>query len=125
MINSLDSSIAEILIVGGGIVGLATAWQLISQFPDKKIIVLEKEAGPAKHQSGRNSGVLHSGIYYRPGSLRAVNCRAGREAMVKFCVEHKIKHEVCGKVIVATSEAECRACKRFLSAAKRTKCAAG
>jgi L-2-hydroxyglutarate oxidase len=96
----------DVAIVGGGIVGLATAWNLVRAFPDKKLIVLEKEARLAGHQTGHNSGVLHSGIYYRPGSLKASNCQEGKKAMEAFCSEHGIPFEVCGKVIVATREDE-------------------
>lgn len=96
----------EITIIGGGIVGLATGWQLIRENPHRKICVVEKEAELASHQTGRNSGVLHSGIYYRPGTLKAENCRAGREAMVQFCREENIPHDICGKVIVAVDESE-------------------
>ena len=74
----------DILIIGGGIVGLATAWRLLQQRPALRVVVLEKEQQVAQHQTGHNSGVLHSGIYYRPGSLRARNCREGRQAMVEF-----------------------------------------
>ena len=104
--SSTRTSSNDVLIVGGGIVGLATAWQLQRKNPRPAVTVLEKEAAPGQHQSGHNSGVLHSGIYYRPGSLRARNCVAGREAMVAFCEEHGVPHEVCGKVIVAVTEAE-------------------
>src|SRR5438105_3597485 len=96
----------DVAIVGGGIVGLATAYNLMRSFPAKKLLVLEKEARLAEHQTGRNSGVLHSGIYYRPGSLKAINCRAGKKAMEAFCAEHGIPFEICGKVIVATREDE-------------------
>jgi L-2-hydroxyglutarate oxidase len=96
----------DVIIIGGGIVGLATAWRLLEQTPTLKVIVLEKEAQVAQHQTGHNSGVLHSGIYYRPGTLRAKNCREGRQAMVDFCRAEGIPHDVCGKVIVATSDAE-------------------
>lgn len=96
----------DVLIIGGGIVGLATAWKLLEQTPSLKVTLLEKETQVAQHQTGHNSGVLHSGIYYRPGTLRAKNCREGREAMVAFCRAEGIPHEVCGKVIVATREAE-------------------
>jgi len=96
----------DVLIIGGGIVGLATAWRLLERTPSLKVMLLEKEKRVAQHQSGHNSGVLHSGIYYRPGTLRAQNCREGREAMVAFCQAEGIPHEVCGKVIVATSDAE-------------------
>lgn len=94
------------VIVGGGIVGLATAFELTNRFPDWKLAVLEKEPQLAEHQTGRNSGVLHSGIYYRPGSLRAQNCRAGKLAMQAFCDQYSVPYEICGKVIVATSEAD-------------------
>jgi L-2-hydroxyglutarate oxidase len=97
---------ADVAIIGGGIVGLATAYHVTRTYPGKKLIVLEKERELAQHQSGHNSGVLHSGIYYKPGSLKAVTCRAGRRAMQAFCAEHGIPLEVCGKVIVATREDE-------------------
>ncbi|HVY70409.1 MAG TPA: FAD-dependent oxidoreductase, partial [Verrucomicrobiae bacterium] len=96
----------DIAIVGGGIVGLATAWRLSESLPGQRVVVLEKEPELATHQTGRNSGVLHSGIYYAPGSLKAVNCRNGRAAMLEFCQREQIAHEVCGKVIVATREDE-------------------
>ncbi len=94
------------MIVGGGIVGLASAWRLAQQFPDAKITLLEKEPRVGSHQSGRNSGVLHSGIYYKPGSLKAITCRAGKAQMEQFCREHSVKYETCGKIIVAVDEAE-------------------
>ncbi len=97
---------SDICIIGGGIVGLATAYRLTNRHPGKKIVVLEKESFLAKHQTGHNSGVLHSGIYYKPGSLKAINCRKGKLAMEAFCKEHGIEHELCGKVIVALSEEE-------------------
>ena len=93
-------------IVGGGIVGLATAMTLSRQCPAARILLLEKEQGPAQHQSGRNSGVIHSGIYYKPGSYKARFAQAGATSMVEFCREHGIPHEVCGKVIVATKNEE-------------------
>lgn len=93
-------------IIGGGIVGLSTAMQLAEEYPNARILMLEKEASPAQHQSGRNSGVIHSGIYYKPGSYKARFARAGSSSMVDFCREHEIPHEVCGKVIVATQEKE-------------------
>ncbi len=103
----------DILIVGGGIVGLATAYHLTREFPTRKVTILEKEPALASHQTGRNSGVLHSGIYYRPGSLRAMNCRAGKLAMEQFCAAEGIAYEICGKVIVATSESEFPATERI------------
>jgi (S)-2-hydroxyglutarate dehydrogenase len=93
-------------IIGGGIVGLATAMTLGRRDPDARIILFEKEPGFAQHQSGRNSGVIHSGIYYKPGSFKARFAREGSRTMVEFCREHGIKHDVCGKVIVATKEKE-------------------
>lgn len=96
----------DVVVVGGGIVGLATAYQITRRFPHWSVVVLEKEADVCQHQSGRNSGVLHSGIYYKPGSLKAVNCRAGKSAMETFCREHSIAIDVCGKVIVAVDERE-------------------
>lgn len=96
----------DFLIVGGGIVGLATAWQLSQRHPDASITLIEKEPQVAAHQSGRNSGVLHSGIYYKPGSLKATTCRAGKLAMQAFCDEQSLPYELCGKVIVAVDAAE-------------------
>jgi L-2-hydroxyglutarate oxidase LhgO len=96
----------DVAIVGGGIVGLATAWQLTERFPRLRVLVLEKEAAVGEHQTGHNSGVLHSGIYYQPGSLRAVNCREGKRAMEAFCAAHAVPFDICGKVIVAVNEAE-------------------
>ena len=96
----------DVIVIGGGIVGLATAYRLSDQFPDKQIAVVEKEARLARHQTGHNSGVLHSGIYYKPGSLKAATCRAGREAMIAFCQREEIAYELCGKVIVALDQAE-------------------
>lgn len=97
---------SDVVIVGGGIVGLATAMQLQSRFVDLKVTVVEAEAGVGRHQSGHNSGVLHSGIYYKPGSRKAINCRTGKAAMEAFCTEHHIPWDGCGKVVVATSEEE-------------------
>ncbi len=93
-------------IVGGGIVGLATAMALGRRFPQARIVLLEKEQALAQHQTGRNSGVIHSGIYYKPGSYKAQFARAGSRSMVEFCQEHGIAHEICGKVIVATEPRE-------------------
>lgn len=96
----------DVLIVGGGIVGLAVAMDVTRRNPDKRVVVVEKEAGLARHQTGRNSGVLHSGLYYKPGSLKARLAVRGRAEMVAFCEEHGIAHDVCGKVVVATREDE-------------------
>ncbi len=97
---------ADVVVVGGGIVGLAVAWRLATGEARRQVVVVEKEEGLAAHQTGRNSGVLHSGIYYPPGSLKARTALAGRAAMVRFCAERGIAHEVCGKVIVATGPEE-------------------
>ncbi|MFW2380631.1 MAG: L-2-hydroxyglutarate oxidase [Acidimicrobiales bacterium] len=94
----------DIVVVGGGIVGLATAHQLLHQQPSLQVTVVEKEPSVAVHQTGHNSGVLHSGIYYKPGSRKALLATSGRAAMVAFCEEHGIAHDVCGKVIVATQD---------------------
>jgi (S)-2-hydroxyglutarate dehydrogenase len=96
----------DLLIIGAGIVGLATALQTTRRFPHLRLAVLEKEDRLAAHQSGHNSGVIHSGIYYRPGSLKARLCVEGARAMVAFCRDHGIAHEICGKVVVATQERE-------------------
>ena len=96
----------DVVILGGGIIGLATGWQLMQRHPDLKIVLLEKEPVLASHQTGRNSGVIHSGIYYRPGSLRARNCRAGKQALEHFCTRFGVAWEQTGKVIVATDESQ-------------------
>ncbi|MEV0281725.1 L-2-hydroxyglutarate oxidase [Streptomyces sp. NPDC050610] len=96
----------DVLVIGGGIVGLSTAYAITRAAPGTRVVVLEKESGPARHQTGRNSGVIHSGIYYRPGSLKARFAMRGAAEMVKFCVEHGIAHEITGKLIVATERAE-------------------
>lgn len=102
----MDTRQFDIIVVGGGIVGLASAYKLQLRFPEKKIAVLEKEKAVADHQTGNNSGVIHSGIYYKPGSYKAKNCVEGRRELVKFAKEHNIEHEVCGKLIVAVTPDE-------------------
>ncbi len=97
---------ADTAIIGGGIIGLATAYELVTRFPGNRVVVLEKESELASHQTGHNSGVLHSGIYYKPGSLKAQNCRNGKSAMEDFCRREEIPFENCGKVIVAVTEDE-------------------
>ncbi|HET6855575.1 MAG TPA: L-2-hydroxyglutarate oxidase, partial [Streptomyces sp.] len=96
----------DVLVIGGGIVGLSSAYAITRAAPGTRVAVLEKERGPALHQTGRNSGVIHSGIYYKPGSLKARYAVRGAAEMVKFCAEHGIAHEVTGKLIVATGRAE-------------------
>lgn len=96
----------DIIIIGGGIVGLATALKLVNQHPTKTVLVLEKEKEVAAHQTSHNSGVIHSGIYYKPGSYKARNCVSGRRELVEFAKEHKIQFDLCGKIIVATDESE-------------------
>ena len=92
----------NVIIVGGGVVGLGVGLEITRRFPQLRLLLLEKENGVARHQSGHNSGVIHSGIYYKPGSLKARLCVTGAAAMVEFCREHGVPYEVCGKVIVAT-----------------------
>lgn len=96
----------DIAIVGGGIVGAATFYKLQKRYPNLKLILIEKEQKLADHQTGHNSGVIHSGLYYKPGSLKAKNCVQGRKELVAFAKEYNIKHDVCGKVIVATDPSE-------------------
>ena len=104
---------ADIAIIGSGGVGLATALRLNEARPDLRIVVLEKEPAVALHQTGHNSGVIHSGIYYTPGSLKARNCTAGYAQLLEFCRANEIPHKLCGKVIVATDEAELPALERI------------
>ncbi|OFW36132.1 MAG: hydroxyglutarate oxidase [Acidobacteria bacterium RIFCSPLOWO2_12_FULL_60_22] len=96
----------DLVIIGGGIIGLATAMEAARRFPNWRIVVIEKENRVAAHQTGHNSGVIHSGIYYKPGSLKARTCVEGGAAMVAFCREHGIPYQICGKVVVATQEEE-------------------
>ena len=96
----------DIAVIGGGIVGMSFAMQAAEAFPGARLVVLEKEDGLARHQTGHNSGVIHSGVYYKAGSLKARLCVAGAREMVEFCAQHGIPHEVCGKLIVATSDEE-------------------
>lgn len=103
---SQEGEIFDVCIVGGGIVGLSSAYKLQKRNPDLKILVLEKEEKLSVHQTGRNSGVIHSGLYYKPGSEKARLCVSGRRELVKFSQEHGVHHDVCGKVVVATDESE-------------------
>lgn len=103
----------DCIVIGGGIVGLATAYSLLEKQPGMRVLVLEKESSLAAHQTGRNSGVIHSGIYYKPGSYKARFARAGSQSMVDFCRRQDIPHEVCGKVIVATRETQLPALEKL------------
>src|SRR3954467_10083667 len=103
-IGLVDSKL--VMIVGGGIVGLATAYRLGERFPGARITVLEKEAEGGRHQTGHNSGVLHCGLYYKPGSVKARLAVTGIRQMVEFCQENAIPHEICGKLVVAADESE-------------------
>ena len=96
----------DVAIIGAGIVGLATAYKLIEQKPQLKIVILEKEKDIALHQTGHNSGVIHSGIYYKPNSLKAINCKTGYDQLLTFCKENGIQYDLCGKIIVAFEEKE-------------------
>ncbi|MEZ9861020.1 L-2-hydroxyglutarate oxidase [Vibrio splendidus] len=100
------NSTYDYIIVGGGIVGVSTAWQLQQAYPDKSILLVEKERGFAQHQTGHNSGVIHAGVYYAPGSLKADFCKRGVERTIAFCSQHDIPVENCGKLLVATNEQE-------------------
>jgi len=102
----MTPNVYDIAVIGGGIVGLSFAMQAAEAFPHARLIVLEKEDGLARHQTGHNSGVIHSGVYYKAGSLKARLCVAGAREMVEFCAQHGIPHEVCGKLIVATNQEE-------------------
>jgi len=96
----------NITIIGAGIVGLATAYTILKMNPNIRLLIIEKENEVAKHQTGNNSGVIHSGIYYKPGSLKAINCKRGYQMLLDFCDENNIQYDICGKVIAATSEKE-------------------
>ena len=103
--NNIDKTY-DLIVIGGGLVGLASAYKIQKKMPQIKILILEKEKELALHQSGRNSGVLHSGLYYHPESYRAKNCVAGRRELVDFAKKHHIHHEVCGKLVVAKNQTE-------------------
>ncbi|MCP4001651.1 MAG: FAD-dependent oxidoreductase, partial [Gammaproteobacteria bacterium] len=98
--------IYDYIIIGGGIVGVSTAWQLQQRFPGKKILLLEKESAYSRHQTGHNSGVIHAGVYYAPGSLKSKLCKAGVAATIEFCDKNDVLYERCGKLLVATNELE-------------------
>jgi len=109
----------DVLIIGGGIVGLATAYRLLQERPDLSLTLVEKEGDLAKHQTGHNSGVIHSGIYYRPGSLRAKNCITGYQELLDFCKLEDIPFDICGKLIVATSEKDIPSMEKILENGKQ------
>src|SRR5579871_5820855 len=96
----------QFVVIGGGIVGLSVAVHLLERIPGRPLLVLEKESELASHQSGHNSGVVHAGVYYAPGSLKAQFCRAGAEATRAFCAEYGVAYERCGKLLVATDALE-------------------
>lgn len=108
----------KVAVIGGGIVGLATAHQLLQRYPAVELLLLEKEAGPGRHQSGHNSGVLHAGLSYKPGSVKARLAVEGLRRMVEFCSEHQIPHDQCGKIVVATNEEEIPRLRALLARGK-------
>jgi L-2-hydroxyglutarate oxidase len=105
----------DVIVIGAGLVGLSSAFELAKLYPGLKIGVLEKDAQISAHQSGRNSGVIHSGIYYKPGSLKAKNCIRGRELLINFAREHRLQYNICGKIIVATEEGQLQQLKNIYS----------
>ena len=96
----------KVIVVGAGILGLSTAMRILQSHPGTRLVVIDKESAISQHQTGHNSGVIHSGLYYKPGSLKALNCRAGYEQLLKFCREEEIPYDISGKIVVATTEAE-------------------
>lgn len=94
----------DVIVVGGGLIGLSTSYSLINENPKIRLAIIEKEKEMCLHQSKRNSGVIHSGLYYNPGSERAINCTVGREMLIKYCKDNKVEHDVCGKIVVATNK---------------------
>src|SRR5579863_4490166 len=97
-------TVADAVVVGGGIVGLASALALLERRPGTSLVILEKEGSLAAHQTGHNSGVIHAGLYYKPGSLKATTCSRGRGLLERFCEEHGVAFERCGKVVVASRQ---------------------
>ncbi|MDB4417060.1 L-2-hydroxyglutarate oxidase [Akkermansiaceae bacterium] len=112
-VNATRSGSYDVVVIGAGIVGLATAFQLLQERAGIKLALVEKEKEIAKHQTGNNSGVIHSGIYYKPGSLKAENCRRGYQKLVDFCQAEEIPFEICGKIVVATDDSELPALTRI------------
>ena len=111
----------DVIITGAGIVGLATGLKLLEKTPYLKLCILEKEAKPAQHQTGHNSGVIHSGIYYKPGSLKATNCISGYHQLIKFCDDNGIKYDLCGKIIVASNNKELPALENIFNRGNENK----
>lgn len=101
-----NQDLFDIIVVGGGVVGLASAYKIQLAYPRLRVLLLEKEDHLAPHQTGNNSGVIHSGLYYKPGSYKAKNCVEGRRELVEFAKKHNVAHDVCGKIVVATQESE-------------------
>jgi len=101
-----EQEIYDFIVIGGGILGMSTAWQLQQKYPGRSVLVLEKESSAAQHQTGHNSGVIHAGVYYKPGSLKAKFCKDGNKATKAFCLENDIPFDQCGKLLVATDQAE-------------------
>ena len=108
----------DYVVLGGGIVGVSTALSLITKHPDKRILLVEKEESFAQHQTGHNSGVIHAGVYYEPGSLKAKFCREGLKETIKFCSLHKIPYQQCGKLLVATNDVELKRMKELYERCK-------
>src|ERR1700761_7606179 len=109
----------QVAIIGGGIVGLATGLAFIRRFPGKSLAIIEKEPALARHQTSHNSGVIHSGIYYKPGGLKARLCVEGADALILFCQEHGAPYDICGKVIVATTKDEIPRLEELFSRGQR------
>ena len=106
MSDTFKNSIYDIAVIGAGIVGLSTAWQLLQRYPKYRILLIEKESEVGQHQTGHNSGVIHAGVYYAPGSLKADFCQRGAKATKAFCLQHDIEFDECGKLLVATNALE-------------------
>ncbi len=102
----MENEKSNVIVIGGGILGLSTALNILQSRPFTRLTLIEKESTLALHQTGHNSGVIHSGLYYKPGSLKAINCREGYRQLLNFCQEESIPHEICGKIVVATSKEE-------------------
>ncbi|MGH1462151.1 MAG: L-2-hydroxyglutarate oxidase [Neptuniibacter sp.] len=105
-LNPSSHFIYDFVVIGAGILGMSTAWQLQKKYPNKSVLVLEKESRAAQHQTGHNSGVIHAGVYYKPGSLKAAFCKKGNQETKAFCLEHDIPFDECGKLLVATNDKE-------------------